>query len=311
MLKRIIAVFVGVISVLAVLTSINSAKAADPVAGRGSITVSPISFELYANPGDSLSEKIRVRNDSGADMNYQILIEDFKAVGEEGSVDTVLDQSNSSFSLAKWVVPEPKNISIKNGQEKEVQFSINVPKDAEPGGHYASILVKMGGGDIQNGAAVASRVGSLILLRVAGNIKEESMVESFKADKGYYQSGPVNFDLRVKNNGNNHVQPKGTILITNLFGQKIAEIPLNGKNALPGAIRRMDTEWSPGKFLANRYTATLVANYGQQSKTLSASTSFIIFPKALLITSISIILLIALMFIFKKNIKNFIHKLSK
>lgn len=295
------------------VVSIMPTRTAVAAATTGSITIAPISFELYANPGESLTEKIRVRNDSGADNTYQILVEDFKAVGEEGSVDLMDDQSNTTYSLAKWVVPEPKNISVKNGAEKEISFTINVPKDAEPGGHYASVLAEMGasGAQVQSGATVASKVGSLILLRVAGNVKENANIESFKANKYYYEKSPVSFELRVKDNGNNHINPTGTILITNLFGQKVAEIPLNGKNVLPGAIRKMDTDWSFSKLLANRYTATLVANYGQQNQTLSATTTFIVFPKPFAIALLIVVILIVLAILNKKKFKRFLHKLTK
>lgn len=278
------------------------------------ITVIPPSFELYANPGESISDKIRVRNDSGSETSYSIVVEDFKAVGEEGQVDLIDEtQSNTTFSLAKWVVPEPKNFTLKPGAEIEVFFSINVPKDAEPGGHYCSILVKIGGeSKVEGGgAAVSSRVGSLVLMRVSGNVKEDASVESFTTDKKYYQSSPVNFSLRVKDNGNNHIRPKGTILITNMFGQKITEIPLNGLNVLPGAIRKMDTNWSFSALLANRFTATVVATYGQQDKSLSSSTSFYVFPMYLLITCGIIILLIIMIILGRKRIRRILHNLTK
>ena len=307
--KLIFAALAGFMAFSSLIVLSTSVKAADSV---GNVTVSPISFELYANPGETLTEKLRVRNDSNMDNSYSVLVEDFKAVGEEGSVDLIDDDSNTSYSLAKWVVPEPKNFSLKKGEEIEIPYSINVPTDAEPGGHYGSVVIRMGGSDkVTQGASVASKVGSLVLLRVAGTVKEDASVESFRANKSYYQNSPVNFELRLKDNGSNHIQPKGTILITNLFGQKVAEIPLTSKNVLPGAIRKMDTEWTFNKLLANRYTATLVANYGQENKTLSATTTFIIFPKPLLIGLIVILLLIAMAIIFKKNIKNFIHKMTK
>ena len=278
------------------------------------IAVIPPSFELFANPGESISDKLRVRNDATVDTKYSVLVEDFKAVGEEGQVDLVGDdQSNNTYSAAKWVVPSPNSFTLKPGAEIEVPFTINVPKDAEPGGHYCSILIKIGGeGALEgSGAQVASRVGSLILLRVSGNVKEDAAVESFKSDKTYYQGSPVNFELRVKDNGNNHIRPKGTLVITNLFGQKITELPLNGLNVLPGAIRKMDTRWEFSAALANRFTATLVATYGQQNKPLSASTSFTIFPKYLAIICGAVLLVIILMIVGRKKVKKILHNLTK
>jgi hypothetical protein len=311
MLKRMI-VLIGACTLI-FLCAMPSAAREATVGGTG-VTIVPPSFELYGNPGDSLTERIKVRNDSDAEMRYSLLVEDFKAVGEEGGVGLIDDdQSNSTYSLAKWVFPEPKSFTLAAGQEKEISFSINIPKNAEPGGKYGSILVKIGEeGKVQSGASVSSRVGSLILLRVSGNVKEEASVASFKTDKGYYEKGPISFMLRVKNTGNNHIRPKGTIVVSNIFGQKVAQIDLNGKNVLPGAIRKMDTEWKPKGMLANRYTATLVATYGQSSgQSLSSSVSFIVFPKYMIVLMLIGILALVGAISGRKSIKKSIHKLTK
>lgn len=313
MLKRTVAFLIGGLFLACLLiTPSNTEAQADP-AGR-SIAVVPPSFELFANPGESVSDKIRVKNDTDASTTYTVKVDDFKAVGEEGSVDIIDDQSNTTYSLAKWVFAEPKSFTLKAKEEREIPFTINVPKNAEPGGHYGSILVQMGT-DAQvtggSGAAVASRVGSLILLRVSGNVKEDASIESFKTSKKYYQGSPVDFELRVKNKGNNHIKPKGTIVITNMFGQKVAEETLDGLNILPDAVRKMNDEWKFSSLLANRYTATLVATYGTQNKPLSASTTFIIFPKFLMIVVGVIVLVLILLFGSKRKIKRLLHNLTR
>ncbi len=309
MLRRIICAA----AVTFVLVLIPSSATKAQTTSQRTISVIPPSFELLANPGDGISDKIRVRNDSQEETAYEIMVEDFKAIGEEGQVDLIDDtQSNTTYSLAKWVTPSPASFTLPAGGETEVSFSINVPKDAEPGGHYCSILVKMGGNTkVEGGASVASRVGSLILLRVSGNVKEEANIETFDTDKNYYEKSPVNFGLRVKNTGNNHIRPQGTLVITNLFGQKITELPLNGLNVLPDAVRKMDTRWEFSAFLANRYTATLVATYGQQNKPLSASTSFYIFPKYVGYIAGGVLLIIVLMIVGRKRVKKLIHNLTK
>ncbi|OQA03828.1 MAG: hypothetical protein BWY68_00626 [bacterium ADurb.Bin400] len=313
MLRRILTGAIGAMVVALSVSTPNTATAQQS-SGRG-ITVTPLSFELYANPGESVIEKVRIRNEADVAGSYQIIVEDFRAVGEEGEVDLVDDQSNTSYSLAKWVFPEPKRFTIGAGEEKEIVFTINVPKNAEPGGHYASILVKMGGdsSDLagQAGAAVSTRVGSLILLRVSGNVKEDAVVESFTTSQKRYQGSPVNFDLRVKNTGNNHIRPKGTIVITNMFGQKVTEVELNGLNVLPDAIRKMETEWKFNAFLANRYTATLVATYGQQSKPLSASTSFYIVPQSLVVALGVFGFILVGIVLGRKKIKRALHNMTK
>lgn len=281
-------------------------------ASAATISVSPPRFELFGNPGDSLNEKIKINNPSDADATYQIEVEDFVAQGEEGGVDFKDPAENkTSFSLAKWISVEPTRFTVPAGKESILNYTIRIPKSGEPGGHYASVLVKLAGGSVSgtSGAAVQSRVGTLILLRVSGDVKETLAINRFSTDNNYYQNGPVNFQLSSTNNGNVHVAPSGTIVITNMFGQKVKELPLTQANVLPGATRNVRTVWDQ-KGMVGRYTATLVANYGQNKQTLSATTSFIVFPPYLMVIIVVVLLLLFFMTTQRKKLKRIINKLT-
>jgi len=263
--------FILICLLLGSLIFSNHQPAHAQTAGRG-ITIIPPKFELFANPGDNISDNIRVRNESDAPVTYGVVVEDFLSSGEEGHVVLEEEGNQSSFTLAQWISPSEKDIVLQPHEERILGFNITVPKDAEPGGHYASVLFQVGGVVTPGSAAVNQRVGSLVLLRVSGNVSEDSQIETFEAPK-YSQKGPITFDLRLKNNGNVHIRPKGTIVITNILGKKVEEIPLRGANVLPGATRKMDTVWEKQN-LIGYYTATLVATYGQQNLPLTAATKF-------------------------------------
>lgn len=254
--------------------------------GAAGITVIPPKFELFANPGDVVTETIRVRNNSDVPQTFGVLVEDFSSTGEEGKVVLEEGEESTAYSLKSWIDLSSQNIVIQPNEEVSFPFSIVVPRDADPGGHYASVLFQLGSGEqIPGAASVQHRVGSLVLLRVSGNVVEESEIETFLAPV-YSQQGPVNFELRVKNNGTTHIRPNGTIVITNMFGQKVDEIPLNSANVFPGAVRKMDTEWNKDALLGH-YTATLVATYGQQNLPLTAATKFTVAsPVALILIGV-------------------------
>lgn len=252
------------------------------------ITIVPPRFELFANPGDQISETIRITNNSATPTSYQVIVEDFTSVGEEGQVALQEDESIHSFSLAQWITPETTELTLQPGEERPFSFTINVPKNGEPGGHYASVLFQAAGGEVQGGASVTQRIGALILLRVSGDVTENATIETFTAPR-YSQTTPLNFTLRLKNNGNTHIRPKGTIVITDIFGKKVDELPLNGQNVLPGVVRKMDTEWNKPNALGY-YTATLVATYGEQNLPLTAATKFFVAsPTAIILISIGVI----------------------
>ncbi|OGV96429.1 hypothetical protein A2W24_04870 [Microgenomates group bacterium RBG_16_45_19] len=237
------------------------------------LTIIPPRFELQANPGDNLSETIKLRNDTDLPVSYEVIVEDFTSSGEEGGVYLEEGESDQAFSLAQWLTPAVDEIVLQPRQEQTFRYTITVPKAAEPGGHYASVLFVTTPEVAQPGAAnVATRIGALVLLRISGNVTETAKIETFSAP-AYLKSGPVPLTLRVQNQGNVHVQPKGTIIITDLFGRKVDEVPLRNANVLPSAIRKTETTWDKVNLLG-RYTATLVATYGQQNLPLTAATRF-------------------------------------
>ena len=253
------------------------------------LTIIPPKFELFANPGDTVTETIRIRNDTNSVQSYGILVEDFSSSGEEGGVVLEEGENDNNYSLKRWIEPSSQNLVLQPNEEKTFPYTIKVPKDAEPGGHYASILFQIGGGSTQEGVtSVQHRVGSLVLLRISGNVVEKAIVESFDAPT-YSQKGPVKFNLRIKNEGTTHIQPKGTIIITNIFNQKVDEIPLNGQNVFPGSIRKMDTEWNK-ESLMGYYTATLVASYGQENLPMTGATRFaVISPITAILLTVGVI----------------------
>jgi uncharacterized membrane protein YtjA (UPF0391 family) len=307
MFRRIIQVFLFVYICVVSLNSPHIVHAQT----RG-ITVIPPKFELFSVPGDTLTERVRLINESTFPITVSVVIEDFTSAGEEGEVALEEEGANTSYSLAKWVEPSVKDIVLQPGEESAVSFDIVVPRDAEPGGHYASILFASGGESIPGGAAVTQRIGSLILLRVSGNVEENGVIETFSAPT-YLQSGPVDFTLRLLNEGNVHIQPRGTIVITNLLNQKVAELPLEGANVLPGAVRKMDTTWEKTN-LFGTYTATLVATYGQQNLPLTAATRFTVASPiatiALIIGLIALVIFIISLFTGRKRLGKAIRVLT-
>jgi hypothetical protein len=295
-----------------VVFSVNTPKA---LAANEGVTVIPPRFELFGNPGDTVVEKIRIVNASGTAISFGSTIEDFTAGDEEGTPNFInRDEPDASYRMAKWITVEPSRFNIPSGSERVVEIVIRIPRNAEPGGHFASVIIKRAGTESAgSGTSVESRIGSLVLMRVSGAIKEEATSEEFTTESSFTQYGPVNFILRTKNTGNVHVQPRGSIVITNIFGRKVATIPLNGATALPGSVRKTVTEWGE-KNLIGRFTATLVAQYGQtntgEPKTFTSSTSFIVFPLYLIWVALGVIVAIYLIITQRKNLKKLLNKLT-
>lgn len=225
------------------------------------ISISPVTFELTANPGDVLVNKIKVQNPTGSTIAIKMEVEDFSPVGELGEV-IVAPEEEITYSLKRWVRTEPTEFTLGPKEQKFVNFIISIPKNAEPGGKYGSVLAStrgVAGPDI-TGAAIAQKVGALILLTTSGEIREELTVKEFIVP-GFSEYGPIPFTIRFENTGTVHVRPRGFVTITDWRGKKVADIEFPQQNVIPGAIRKISALWDK-KWLIGRYTATLVGNYG-------------------------------------------------
>ena len=260
---------------LLLVLSIFPATAVAQEEARG-ISLAPLVFELNANPGDTLSEQIRVTNRSTNTIAITPEVRDFTPVGEAGEVN-ILEEEQATYSLRAWTIVSPEEISLAPNETKTMTFTIGVPRNAEPGGHYGSILASTAGTTPGGtGVAVAQKVGSLVLLRVTGEAAESLQLREFSAP-GFLEKGPVPFVIRFENIGNIHLKPAGYITVTNLWGREVARVELEQKNVIPGSIRRLEPTWDIKGGLG-RYTATLTAVYGSKQQNLSGVVTFWIFP---------------------------------
>ncbi len=277
-----------IICISTLIGIVGKADAAqDP--GRG-YTVTPPIFELKANPGDTLKEVVSVYNNGSDDLSMFATTENLKTIGEVGQVE-VSKNDEGLPSLKKWVDIKPANFDLKKGATQNVTFTIRVPGNASPGGHFATVLFGTKGGNTQGtGTAISQRVGTLVLLTIAGQTKETANILSFEPEKKlFWNNQTIKFDLKVKNNGNVYVRPRGFLVINNVFGHKTAQVQIDGKNILPGATRQIPLEFKSKK-LFGPYTATLSLVYGTTNQNLNSSTGFTIIPWK--ITSVIVVLLI-------------------
>jgi hypothetical protein len=284
------------------------------------LTVSPARVELAADPGTSITEEFTVINEQGADQVYYTSVENFEAQGESGTPNF----STTKEGLSSWVQVVDK-VTIKSGEKVKIPFTVNVPQDADAGGHFAAIFLSTippatKGGEVSVGA----KVGMLMLLKVNGDIKEDGGVLSFLLkDKGHFVTTlPVDFVYRFKNNGNDRVKPIGTTTIRNMIGLTTQKLNANANegNVLPASTRRFDMQWKgvdeealplsasffdhvgyeTRNFALGFYFAKLDLSFG--TKTSSNSLWFAVLPWHLLIVILFIlgVILLALRFALKR-----------
>ena len=272
--------------------SLSTAPAKAQIPGEG-LTISPPIFELSLKPGESSQQTIKITNPTKKLMEVYPVVMNFKASGEGGEPAFYpATEEENKFSLANWIKFNQTKVALTPEQVVEFNYQINVPSDAEPGGHYGVLFFATEppkpNQDISQ-VAIASMIGSLVLVRVPGAIVEKGFLEEFSSRKFYFKP-PVNFVIRITNLGNVHFKPKGEITIKSWQGKDLERIAINQQkgNVLPDSTRKFEQKWSPlnnpfWKIPIGRFSANLRIVYGESEKTLDGKIIFWIIPWWLII----------------------------
>jgi len=299
--------FTVIFSFFLILSSFQFASA--QISGDG-LTISPPILELETKPGETYNQIIKITNPTNNLIEVYPQVMNFRASGEGGEPAFYpATEEEANFSLAQWIKFNQSKVALTPEQVVEFNYSIEVPTDAEAGGHYGVIFFATQppkAEEDQSQISISSMIGSLILAKVPGTIIEKGFLESFKANRIYLKL-PATFQVRISNLGNVHFKPRGDITIKGMFGGESDKIQLNQArgNVLPDSIRKFEEKWNPEKIIIGRYTADLRVVYGESEKTLDGQVVFWVLPLWFLLALGGLIIsIIVLIIIIKKKRKN-------
>jgi hypothetical protein len=325
--RRILtAVVVVMVTVSTLATAIwaDRANAAQTVAvGAGNaLKVSPVRLDLKMEPGTSQTISIYIQNLTSAPAILHPAINDFVASGDEtGRPNVILNENEyaPSHSLKRLTSPL-KDFTVQAGETREVKVTINPPKDAAGGGYYGTVRFAPSNAEGDKNVNLAASVGTLVLLKVNGDIKEDLTVASFDVRK---KAGPSTFftdnkDLkavvRFKNAGNIQVEPFGKVTLKR-FGKVVAMYEINDDelkgSVLPDSIRRFDTplaKMSP----FGKYTLEGNFGYGETGQLLTAQTTFYVIPLLFILIGVGlVVVLVVLVFVLPRTIRAYNRRIIR
>lgn len=279
---------VGITS-LAVLSIIGVASAQE---ATRTVTLVYPSLEHKLDPGEHAEGITKIINDSSTALTFNLNVQDFVVTDTIGTPNILPPGTlNDKYSAAAWIGVTPNKFTLQPGEKQTLNYYIQVPKDARPGGHYAAIVYtpEVKNGATGTGSTVNSQLGSIFYITINGPIHEQTVVSKFFANP-FQEYGPVNILTQLKNLGDLHVAPQGAITVTGLFFNKTQNLPTH--NIFPQAARDFSNTFGQ-TLMIGRYKATLLASYGTNNNLpLTATLYFWVFPWR--ITLVIVLALIAL-----------------
>jgi len=302
--KIIQTISLGSLLSLSVLFFPKPITAADISTGLSAI---PPRLELEVKPDATNTQTIKVRNESTETKTITISLRDFIVTDNQGTpifLDDI-DSENNRWSASSWIQLSTSSLTLKPGETKSLNLTVTPPTNALPGGHYSAVIYTPESGSLYSsttGASIQTNVGTLVYVTIPGDINQSASVQYFTAPK-LSEFGPINFKSTIKNSSDIHIQPAGSIIITNWFGQKTAQLQLKETNIFPYTIRNFENTLDK-KWLFGRYKATLNAVYGTAGGIITATIFFWVIPWRLLILAAAAIgIIITLIVIFKNKPK--------
>jgi hypothetical protein len=234
------------------------------------IAVTPTRLEFSAYPGDRVSGSISFWNGTDAFLPVHVEAGDVAQQDEEGHAE--VGEVDAANSLKSWIKLALPDVNVAPKEKITLDFTIDVPVNADPGSHWGALLVTTAPAEQPNGTAVRTRTGTILLMNVIGVAREKLTLEGMSAP-GFLQGPPLVIEARFRNEGTVHEKPKGVVEVRNMFGRIAASAALPERNVLPGTVRKIEASVGEGVWLG-RYTATLRAKYGTGGQTINATVRF-------------------------------------
>lgn len=199
------------------------------------LVLNEIKKEYTMLTGQTIKDSFKAKHDF-QDVNYvanlYVVTQDFESDGVSGQPKLVSKERLKPFTtLEDWITVEDQSVTLsKYGESKEINYTISVPEDAQPGSYYAAIMLTDTNGEIpvsSNQVGVESRIGMLVLLTVldltdisgnpGGQVKISSVEIVNKSLQppflGIFDYEPTIFDINIKQEGPFYSIPEGDIYI--------------------------------------------------------------------------------------------------
>ncbi len=288
------------------------------VRSASAFAVAPGSLDLSGNRGETVSSSVTIVNDQPVERTYYLHVVKFVSGGETGA-PTFLPYKEDHSGLPDWIQLSTAAVRIPATSRVDVAFRVTIPSDALSGSYQAALVVSDAPSEVVagNGASLQANIASLIFLTVEGETVEQAGLLDFSVNQDASQVFAGDVHYRVQNQGNVYLIPEGTVTFRDRLGH-IVTVDANpeqgrvlpettraytapfGTTTQTGFFSRASEEMRLG--MIGPVTATLNLGYGSHGQTLTATSSFSVWPMEMMVVigGALVLLLLALILLQKR-----------
>lgn len=209
------------------------------------LEVSPLITNLTTTPGTAVTATFTVTNQHQIPEAVQLNIRKLSGYTDEGL--PVLAGRESGDDYLDWITLSENRLVLDAKESKTVTATIRTPQEASFGYYYAITFVR----DADNEGTESADTTPVTLILLEANVpnaKREIELVDFSVDQGVYEYLPVHFQIQVRNTGNVHTLPIGTVVITSATMGEPITLLVNpaSDSVLPSTSRVFSINWKEG-----------------------------------------------------------------
>lgn len=295
------------------------------------LTVSPVTLNLATDPGREVNSSIKIFNNS-TEKEY-LQLELVKFTSDKSGSQPHIQNFSENDEYKDWLTFEKSEFEVNPGEWQTIDLIFSPPKEAALAYYYAIVVKRQV--DTREEGVTTVIIGAPAILVLANvyspNAVQELQLVDFKTKQKFYEYLPADFEIKIKNTGNIHLNPMGNIFIDSSGEKDVALLSINKDNGLilPDSQRVFETSWEEGfpsyeplvvggvvkkdedgktikklkwdfskisQFRIGKYTAHLLLVYdnGERDIPIESIVSFWVIPWRILLGALVVIVLISL-----------------
>ncbi|RYF72753.1 MAG: hypothetical protein EOO39_11605 [Cytophagaceae bacterium] len=222
-------------------TSITQPVSAQ-VTSDESITLSPVSSKYKVDAGETVSDKLTVVNDGKTAYDFIVYSRPYSVTNE--AYEPNFTDTPKNADAYSWVRFAKTKFHLEAGATIEVPYTVTVPQQAAPGGHYGVLFAETQPIENQTGGNSVvrkKRVGSILYATVNGQYITSGEVTSTNIPFWQLQP-PLHAESSVKNTGNSDFTNDIVYTVKDVFGN-VKYKDTKQYTVLPQTTRVFSLDW--------------------------------------------------------------------
>lgn len=206
-----------------------------------SIVLSPATIRTTIDAGDTLNRTLKVINDGTITYDFVVYASPYSV--SDGDYTPNYTETKPNTNLYTWVSFEKTRYTLNPGENVEVPYTISVPADAAPGGHYSVIFAETQiADDVTDQIARKKRVGAIVYATVDGDYILSGRQTSGSID-WLQLGGPITGLVTIENDGNTDFEMQEKMTVKNVLGGTVYE-KTGERIMLPKTTRDVSFAWT-------------------------------------------------------------------